>query len=799
MIRDSFFFILIFPHRKGVYSMSKRYLTVLAAVVFLCAPAQAVMFQGVMDNRAGLPYIPGFTAQSLAWIVGGSRGEGLRLEWQADNETTPGAWTYTYTLTRGSARNKGFAFFDIETAADFTGANLTAPPQVTATTSTGLPVSGITVLGPVNFNQTHDFGVAGSNETTIATVLDKADLSHYSGDPGRSAAGLPGGSASATPTAGPVEHPFFGLRVTFPGSFADLSYVASDWQIRIVCNRVPMWGDFFGWGDQTFIPPFWYSNVYNTMIDTPDRLTLAPASSLTGSDPYRGWILVPGSLPSVLTSNPANLATAVPPTEPVTVTFSGLMDPATVTPATFTLSSGTQTVPGAISYDAATRIATLTPGVPLAGGATYSATIVSGPAGVRDLAGNPLAQDINWSFTTTSADQTPPEITDRLPGDGATYVSANSSVSVLFNEAIDPATLGTATFTLSDGSGPLGGAVSYAPATRTATFTPAAPLSHNTLHTVALSAIIKDLAGNPLPQTSWSFTTIPGETVLPIVSATVPGSQAGNVSVFNPVSASFSEDMDQSTINSASFLVSGVSGSVSYDGVTRTARFTPDVPLTNSTTYTASITTAARDLAGNGIPLAKVWSFTTGPPDSIPPSVIGTQPSSSAVNVPLSSAVSAAFSEPINPGTIGPASFTLSGQSYAGSTPFSVSGATSYNSFTSTAQFSPTSPLAMGTVYTARLTSAITDLAGNALTTEKSWVFSTTPDAILVAGEQNASIADALLALRMAVGLVEATQFDKSHGDVAPLGPDGKPQPDGQITIQDALIILRKVVGLTTW
>ena len=783
--------------------MGNRYLTAFALAAFSCTPVQAVVFQGAMDNRAGFPYTPGFTAQSLAWIEGGSRGEGLRLEWQADNETTPGAWTYTYTLTRGSARNKGFAFFDIETAADFSEANITAPPLVTATTSVRLPVpvTGITTLGPFNFNQVHDFGIAGSNETTIATVLDKADLSHYSGDPGRSAAGLPGGSASATPTAGPVAHPFFGIRVTFPGSFADLAYVASDWQIKIVCNRVPMWGDFFGWGDQTFIPPFWYSNFYNTMIDTPDRLTLAPASSMTGAAPYRGWILAPGPLPSVLSSNPANLATAVPPTEPVTVTFSGLMDSSTLTPGTFSLSSGNQPVPGSVSYDDATRTATLTPGAPLAAGATYSATIVSGAAGVKDLAGNPLEQDISWSFTTTTADQIPPEITDKMPGDGATYVSANSSVSVLFSEAIDPTTLDTATFTLSDGSGPLGGAVSYAPAMRTATFTPGAPLSHNTLHTVSLSpsALIRDLAGNSLPQTSWNFTTIPGETILPIVSATVPSNQAGNVAVFNPVSAVFSEDMDPATINTATFLVTGVSGSVSYDGATRTARFTPDAPLTNATTYTATITTAARDLAGNGIPLAKAWNFTTGPRDSIPPSVTGTQPSSAAVNVPLSAAVSAAFSEPLNPGTIGPASFTLSGQSYAGSAPFSVSGATSYNSFTSTAQFSPTSPLAMGTVYTARVTSAITDLAGNALVTEKSWVFSTTPDAILVPGEASATIADALLALRMSVGLVVPTQFDKSHGDVAPLGPDGKPQPDGQITIQDALIILRKVVGLISW
>ena len=36
-------------------------------------------------------------------------------------------------------------------------------------------------------------------------------------------------------------------------------------------------------------------------------------------------------------------------------------------------------------------------------------------------------------------------------------------------------------------------------------------------------------------------------------------------------------------------------------------------------------------------------------------------------------------------------------------------------------------------------------------------------------------------------------------GDVAPLGGDGKPQPDQKIDVADALLILKKVVGLVNW
>jgi hypothetical protein len=40
---------------------------------------------------------------------------------------------------------------------------------------------------------------------------------------------------------------------------------------------------------------------------------------------------------------------------------------------------------------------------------------------------------------------------------------------------------------------------------------------------------------------------------------------------------------------------------------------------------------------------------------------------------------------------------------------------------------------------------------------------------------------------------------EKKRCDVAPLGPDGKPQPDGKIDLGDVVIILRRVVGLVTW
>lgn len=88
----------------------------------------------------------------------------------------------------------------------------------------------------------------------------------------------------------------------------------------------------------------------------------------------------------------------------VVVTFSEPMDPATVNVSTVVLRSGGANGPvvsAAVGYDAATKRAVLDPAVPLAGGTTFSVVVKGGAGGVTDVAGNPLASDESWSFTTT--------------------------------------------------------------------------------------------------------------------------------------------------------------------------------------------------------------------------------------------------------------------------------------------------------------------------------------------------------------------------------------------------------------
>src|SRR6185369_6197722 len=103
-----------------------------------------------------------------------------------------------------------------------------------------------------------------------------------------------------------------------------------------------------------------------------------------------------------------------------------------------------------------------------------------------------------------------------------------------------------------------------------------------------------------------------------------------------------------------------VLGTVVYVGLTAT--FTPAANLAPLTVYTASISTGARDLAGNALFTAFSWSFTTGLTlDTTAPTVSITVPANSATGVPINQTINATFSEAMDPLTINTASLLLRG------------------------------------------------------------------------------------------------------------------------------------------
>jgi hypothetical protein len=106
--------------------------------------------------------------------------------------------------------------------------------------------------------------------------------------------------------------------------------------------------------------------------------------------------------PTITAVSPSEGATGVNPTTKITTTFSEALTPTSVNPTTFSIvKAGTATaVAATVTYDAASQVATLRPSRKLESGVTYTATVKGGASGIEDLAGNQLAADKLWSFTT---------------------------------------------------------------------------------------------------------------------------------------------------------------------------------------------------------------------------------------------------------------------------------------------------------------------------------------------------------------------------------------------------------------
>ncbi len=340
--------------------------------------------------------------------------------------------------------------------------------------------------------------------------------------------------------------------------------------------------------------------------------------------------------PTVAQMSPGEDASGVGTNGRLTVTFSEAMSPAAINAANFRLTSGVDAVPGTVTFDAANNIAVFQSTSTLAPDTRYTATMVTG---IKDVAGNPLANDFAWCFVTgPGADASAPDVATTVPANAASGVAVNRSVVASFSADMDSASITSANFTLTGpGAAAVAGTVSYG--RRTAVFVPSGALAANATYTASIGTGVRALTGVPLAaRVSWSFVTgAAGDTTAPVVAAASPASAASGVAIGQTVSVTFSEPMNPMTMTTANLIVTTpgaagaaanrVIGTVSFDVATNTATFvrinhlttpvafhvTPVSNLEPNTTYTATLGTGAKDLAGNALAAGRVWSFTTAP------------------------------------------------------------------------------------------------------------------------------------------------------------------------------------------
>ena len=197
-------------------------------------------------------------------------------------------------------------------------------------------------------------------------------------------------------------------------------------------------------------------------------------------------------------------------------------------------------------------------------------------------------------------------------------VGTDREIAVVFSEPMDPTSINNSTFTIAG----VTGTVTYDATNKIGGFKPSPNFAPNTKYNASISVGAKDMSGTPLAAPyNFSFTTrATSDTSAPYVIAVNLVAGATCVPQNQKILATFDEQMDSLTINPSTFLIVGVTATVTYDVVTQIATLTPSANLAANTTYTIMVTAGAKDMGG--VPVAPLQqTFTTGPCQSG-----GTQP-----------------------------------------------------------------------------------------------------------------------------------------------------------------------------
>jgi len=141
-----------------------------------------------------------------------------------------------------------------------------------------------------------------------------------------------------------------------------------------------------------------------------DRATLPQSTMIDYVRLYQQTDTTP---PYVTATTPIDAAMGIATTSAMTATFSEAMTASTINSDTMFIERGGILISAAVSYDAATHTATLTPTTPLTNSTMYSVTVKGAAGGVADTAGNPASGDYIWAFTTVAAATGSP--TGKLP------------------------------------------------------------------------------------------------------------------------------------------------------------------------------------------------------------------------------------------------------------------------------------------------------------------------------------------------------------------------------------------------
>ncbi len=432
-------------------------------------------------------------------------------------------------------------------------------------------------------------------------------------------------------------------------------------------------------------------------LDGPNGLyqyTLAPAFPTQTFQKSNYWAdvvfedsLVDTTPPTVTSHVPTTGATAVPTDSLLTAMFSEALDAGTVNGTTFELRDALNApVAANVFYDSVLHKATLVPAGWLDPLATYTAIVHGGGTDprIKDLAGNALAADATWSFSTAASASTIYSVFPRneVPAGG------------LFNDTQPTVGMELGMKFRADVDGFITALRYYKPTGASGTHT-------GNLWTGT---------GTNLAQQVFTGETASGWQEVALTTPVAITANTTYVVTYFSSSGDYTSTQNYFTQSTSGALVHGLANGL--DGpnglylYTATSAF--PTQAFNSSNYWADV----------------VFATSTGP-DVTPPTVTDHVPAANATAVPIGTTVTVTFSEQLDPLTVDGTTIELQ-DALSMPVPASVT----YNGGNLTATLTPAAALDPLAIYTVIVHGGgtdprIKDTTGNALAADTTWTFTT--------------------------------------------------------------------------
>jgi large repetitive protein len=439
----------------------------------------------------------------------------------------------------------------------------------------------------------------------------------------------------------------------------------------------------------------------NALANTTSQFTVTTALS-TGA-------------PSVISMRPAGGATNVPASTVITLFTNSPMNPSSIAGALHITDNGV-VVSGSVQLFSNAQAIVFTPGGTFTAGDLIQVHLDSSALSASNVPLSAFSSQFTVAGSLASVAATV-QATNPFPS--ATTVPLNSILQIAYNEALDASTINSTNVVLYQYS--------------TGTFlTPTLSLVNGgqVINVVPTSNLVAgsgyflyvDYGGNVkgtngLAVQAYELTFTAGsaaDTAPPTIVSQAPTNNSTNIATNALVSVNFNKAINPisvtgSTIQLTAGTTTEVPSSISFSPDFTRVSVTPQAPLPPSTVMTYAIN-GVTSQAGKPVAATTTHFTTAAQPNFAGPFVVSSSVLSSQTNVPVNSAFSMTFNEPIDIGSYNVANVNVYG--YHGAAYGVVPATVSWSTDQTTVFIVPTSPLNVGSSYYLESYNLV-DLSGN--------------------------------------------------------------------------------------